>query len=283
MTLIVNRLGVGAVDVVPGDVRVQCTNTYAQVTAAGFLNGYVSDGGFLYANDVVTVAYGSDGNSLGQFSPSSSSGIWTLVPLTISDIALPTIANHLATYTNTSGGLGEDAPTAINGGNIQAGLSGTAGTLASFPATAAKGSLKVIAVANTGDTVTTISNVAMGQASVISIPDPAGATGKFALTTASVVDKNLVVFNGTTGLVKDGGARLIAGTTPTYGGGSTSNVFTVTGLASTCVGSAVIRASTNSVSVTKALPGTNTLTITFSSDPGAATTVDYIYATAALT
>src|ERR1017187_2887173 len=92
------------------------------------------------------------------------------------DVALPTIINHIATYTSVSGALGEDATTAINGGNIQAGLSGTAGTLASFPGTAAKGSLILAGVANTGNTNTTISNAAMGQASVISIPDPATAT-----------------------------------------------------------------------------------------------------------
>lgn len=66
-----------------------------------------------------------------------------------------------------------------------------------------------------------------------------------------------------------------AGTTGAYGGGDTSNAFTVTGLAATDVVSAVIRASTNAVSIVKAVPTTNTLTIHFSADPGAATTVDY--------
>lgn len=72
-----------------------------------------------------------------------------------------------------------------------------------------------------------------------------------------------------------------AGTTGAYGGGGTSNAFTVTGVAATDVVSAVIRTSTNNVSITKAVPTTNTLTITFSADPGAGTTVDYIVARAA--
>jgi hypothetical protein len=191
------------------------------------------------------------------------------------------LANHIACFSDTAGTVNDDAATAINGGNIQAGLSGTAGALVSFPTTASKGSLKVVAVDNTGDTVTTISNVAMGQASVVSIPDPAGATANFVVAPAALVSNNLVKASGTAGLVADAGHRLISGTTAAYGGGGTSNAYTATGLTVASVGSAVIRASTNAVSICKALPGTNTLTITFSADPGASTTVDYIYTTAA--
>jgi hypothetical protein len=116
-----------------------------------------------------------------------------------------TIANHIAVYNDTHGSIGEDAATAINGGNIQAGLSGTAGYLASFPATASKGSLEVKAVANTGNTVTTISNVAMGQASVIYIPDPAAATADFVIAPAALVSGNVIQASGTAGLVADSG------------------------------------------------------------------------------
>lgn len=78
-------------------------------------------------------------------------------------------------------------------------------------------------------------------------------------------------------------ARIIklAGTTAVYGGGGTSNAFTVTGLLATDAVSAVIRASTNAVSIAKAVPTADTLTVTFSADPGAATTIDYIVARAA--
>lgn len=200
---------------------------------------------------------------------------------TVASVNGATIVNHIATYVDTAGTVGEDATTAINGGNIQAGLSGTAGFFASFPTTAAKGSLELKAVENTGDTITTISNAAMGQASVISIPDPAAATANFVVAPSALVSGNLVKASGTAGLVVDAGARIIANTTSAFAGGGTTNTFTATGLSSSAVGSAVIRTSTNSVSITKALPGTNTLAITFSADPGAGTTVDYIYVTAA--
>ena len=101
----------------------------------------------------------------------------------------PTIANHIATYTGVGGTLGEDASTAINGGNIQAGLSGTAGYLASFPSTALKGSLRLTAVANTGDTLVTVSNAAHGQATVYSIPDVGAATGGILVSTSALRTK----------------------------------------------------------------------------------------------
>lgn len=118
-----------------------------------------------------------------------------------------TILNHIATYSDTSGTISDDAATAINGGNIQAGLSGTAGTLASFPATSAKGSLVIAGVANTGNTNTTISNDAMGQASVMNIPDPANAIGQFMVgaTATPFVSGNFPKASGTAGLMVDSG------------------------------------------------------------------------------
>lgn len=103
------------------------------------------------------------------------------------------------------------------------------------------------------------------------------------MSAGGVTVNNLAKFSDVNGSIADAGARIIAGTTAVYGGGGTSNTFTVAGLTIGAKGAPVIRASTNSVSITKALPGTNTLAITFSADPGASTTVDYIYSTASLT
>lgn len=65
------------------------------------------------------------------------------------------------------------------------------------------------------------------------------------------------------------------GTTAAYAGGGTSNAFTATGLAATDIVVATILASTNAVAICKAVPTTNTLTVTFSADPGAGTTVQW--------
>jgi hypothetical protein len=107
---------------------------------------------------------------------------------------------EIAVYTDTSGTIGQDAALAINGGSIQAGKSGTAGTLISFPGTAANGSL-ILAAFNAGANFnTTISNSVMGQSSVISIPDPGVATSKFLLadsaTSQSITTGNLIVSLG---------------------------------------------------------------------------------------
>lgn len=183
----------------------------ATITTAGYLNSVNLESNPISPTDILQVLYSfnnvSNTGTFGMFTVTiSSSGVITLVEWTgTSGIVLPTIANHIATYTNTAGTLSEDPATAISGGNIQAGLSGTAGTVASFPATASKGSLVLKAVANTGNTLTTISNVAMGQASVVSIPDPATATANFAVAPAALVNNNLVKASGTAGLVADAG------------------------------------------------------------------------------
>ena len=66
-----------------------------------------------------------------------------------------------------------------------------------------------------------------------------------------------------------------AGTSEAFAGGSTSTAITITGALSTDIATAVIRASTNAVSIVKAVLTADTLTVTFSGDPGADTTIDY--------
>jgi hypothetical protein len=66
---------------------------------------------------------------------------------------------------------------------------------------------------------------------------------------------------------------VLAGTAS--GGTTATRAYTVTGALATDVASAVIRASTNAVSIQKATLTANTLTVLFSADPGASTTVDY--------
>ena len=57
--------------------------------------------------------------------------------------------------------------------------------------------------------------------------------------------------------------------------GQTAHAITVTGVAATDIVTAVVRASTNAVSVVKCVPTANTITVTTSADPGATSTVDY--------
>lgn len=273
---------VGQVGINPRIVKIVCDDVFATITAENYLQSYITQ---LLPTDIIAVNYidGSGNPVAGFFLPTIDAGSITIAPIgEAGSVTLPVTANHIAVFTNTDGAFGDDAATAINGGNLQAGLSGTAGTLASFPSTASKGSLKIAAVANTGNTVTTISNAAMGQASVVSIPDPATATANFVVAPAALVSGNLVKASGTAGLVADLGASIKAATTAAYAGGGTSNAYTATGLTATSIVTATILAQTNSATIVKAVPGTNTLTVTFSADPGANTTVSYIAISAAV-
>jgi hypothetical protein len=184
----ITPLQVGLTDVYPHVIYINTNNTLAQVTTTGYLNSYAAlNPGLLHDGDMAlivtrTSASSSDVDS-GFLQVNFSSGNWNLIQTNSpGSVVLPTIANHIATYTNTTGGLSEDPTTAISSGNIQAGLSGTAGYVSSFPSTAARGSLRLQGVANTGDTLVTISNAAMGQATVVSIPDPGVATATFVLS-----------------------------------------------------------------------------------------------------
>jgi hypothetical protein len=183
----------------------------AAVTTAGYLNSASIQAGIPLSNaDVIQALYSfniqTQSGTFGIFTVNiaASTGQITLTQWANSgDAVLPTTANYLAHFTNTTGTISSAAGNVTQPGNIAAGLSGTAGTVASFPGTASKGSLILAAVANTGNTNTTISNVAMGQASVISIPDPAAATADFVVAPAALVSGNLVKASGTAGLIVD--------------------------------------------------------------------------------
>jgi hypothetical protein len=186
----------------------------ATVTTAGYLNQVNLESNPIASTDILQVLYSFNNvtnvGTYGVFTVSiSNSGVITLVAaVSPGDVLLPVVANHIAQFNGTTGQIYDGSAPAVHGGNIQAGLSGTAGTLASFPATAARGSLIVAGVANTGNTNTTLSNVAMGQASVVSIPDPANALGRFMVgaTATPFVSGNFPIASGTGGLFIDSGA-----------------------------------------------------------------------------
>lgn len=364
---------IGAVGVVPNIACIATNDTLATVLTTGYLNQAQQNGASLAESTMCLVSTKTSPSAaatqVGWLEVSHVGANWSLVQTGApGTVTLPTIANHIATYTNTAGQLSEDPATAISGGNIQAGLSGTAGYLASFPSASLKGSFRVSATANTGDTLvtltnaahgqastyaipdcgasaanlivskttgtqhitvgslqvdagtvttglvgggtaggfaaysataangalkltpvaaggafdTTISNGTMGQSTVYTIPDVGAATGQFLVKTAALVDGQLIKASGTAGKVAGAGFSVLANTTAAYAGGGTSNAFVATGLGATSIVTAVILTSTNAVSIVKAVPSANTLTVDFSADPGAATTVSWIAITPAV-
>lgn len=203
----------GTVGIIPNEKYMVTTDNLTTITTAGYLNQVNLESNPLSNTDILQVLYSynlqTTAGTYGVFTVSiSGTGVITLTQAAFTgDVTLPTIANHLIVSTNTTGALANLTGTAINNGSLQAGLSGTAGTLISYPATGSKGSLIVAAVANTGNTNTTISNAAMGQASVISIPDPANAVGRFMIgaTATPFVSGNIPKASGAAGLMVDSG------------------------------------------------------------------------------
>ncbi len=196
----------GMVDVLPNPKFMVVGDNLATLTTAGYLNQVSLESNPVAATDVIQVLYSFNPNTktgtYGAFSVAISNGVITLaLEGAAGQVTLPTIANHIATFTNVAGGISEDPATAISGGNIQAGLSGTAGFLSSFPSAGAKGSLRLTAVANTADTLVTISNALHGQASVYSIPDSGATTANF------ILSKNATTQHVTVGAIQvDAGA-----------------------------------------------------------------------------
>ena len=281
----------GSVGINPRLGRMVSTDTLATITAPGYLNKNANSLALNFLQtDVIFGAYtnNSGGISVSQFTVSIAGG--GVITLVVADttVVLPTKVNHIATYVNTSGGLSEDATTAINGGNIQAGLSGTAGTLASFPATASKGSLVIAGVANTGNTNVTLSNVAHGQATVYSIPDAGNAAGRIlnAATATPFTSGHLISASGTSGLTTDSGVlasavqlntNIKAGHTIDIGGGGAGPItVNLTGVTTASVIVGTIISSSNAVEIEKIAPGTGTFAVTFSADPGASAIVSYV-------
>jgi hypothetical protein len=106
------------------------------------------------------------------------------------------------------------------------------------------------------------------------------AKTKIVMANAALVVNNVVLAADTAGTVKDGGYRILAGDL-TWAGGSASNAFTLTGITSSSIVIPVIKVNPNSVSIVGWTLGTDTITITFSANPGAVT-VAYVAATLAV-
>lgn len=226
---------VGLVGVTPNIIFIDTNNTIAEVVATGFLNSLPPQG-YAIAESMMAlvttrVTPSSKSIQVGWFEIAKSGDDWSLESTgSPGSVTLPTIANHIATFTNTTGNLSEDPATAISGGNIQAGLSGTAGYLASFPATAARGSMRFVAANSVGDTVTTITNASMAAARTYTIPDGGQSASSFLLTdsagTQTIATGSLALTLGNLTVAAGNIAATLgsvtAGTTVTAGTGITA-------------------------------------------------------------
>ncbi len=247
----------GLASVNPEVIYILTSDSYATVTATGYLTQQAA-AGFTFNNQQMALVYTSDDGPVWLkvvITYSGATVLNTVVSLVAPSVpgqtVLPTIANHLIVSTNTTGTLANLTGTAINNGSIQAGLSGTAGTLISFPATAANGSL-IISALNAGAAFnTTIRNSVMGQSTVYSLPDIGAATGGIVVSTTAIRTKTVLA------AAAAGGAAAQ----------SFTDAFCTT--SSVVVGSWVTQA--NAASILTIVPGNGSFVVTSSADAGLGT------------
>lgn len=162
------------------------------------------------------------------------------------------VVNHIAKFVDTAGTVDDTAGAAINSGNIQAGLSGTAGSLISFPAAAANGSLILAAVGNAGNFNATVSSVStLGQSTVYTIPDILAATGDIVVSTGAVRMK----------MVAD---AVVAG-------GAAANTVTDAFCTAASVVLAFYQTQTNPAVIQVIVPGAGSFSVVSDIDPGSST------------
>jgi len=236
--------------------------------------GTVSAGSMFVVVEPLPQRFGIDGLILVAAIPAGSG---TASTKAASNPALPTVAsvsgattaNALAVFADTAGTIKDQTTAstlgfgltissgnfAVSAGNVTAGSSGNAGTLISFPATAANGSL-IISALDAGDAFnTTIRNSVMGQSTVYSLPDIGAATGGIPVSTGAIRMK----------MVADAAAG---------GGSATQNIVDAFCTAASVV-LAVWQTQTNPAVIQRVVPGAGSFDIISDVDAGVGT-VNYV-------
>lgn len=234
----------GLAGVEPRVIYIKTNDTLATVTTAGYLNHARQQGFAFQDSDMACVSTKPTPNSpiteVAWLEVSLAGGNASLVPTgSPGNVVLPTVANALVHATNATGTLSTAAATVFNQGSIAAGLSGTAGSLFSFPATPVNGFLEIRAVANGGARNTIIVNAVLGQTTTFTIPDPGIAATNFLLTnsagTQTIATGSLALTLGNltvaAGNIAATLGSLTAGTTITAGTGITSTTGNITATA----------------------------------------------------
>ena len=238
----------GFVGINPNFVFINTNDTIATVTTAGYLTNANRE--FLISVNSATMALVN----------TTSGVLWLSVQITGT---APNLIYSLIAPPYDGGAIFE--------GNVQAGSSGVAGGFLSYPGTASKGHLVVQATANTGNTVTTLSNNAMGQITAVNIPDPGNAIGQLLIgaTATPFTSGHLVVASGTTGLVADAGFQIKSVAQKAVAGGAAAQTVTD----AFCTTASMVVASwndtSNAVEIETVAAGNGTFVVTSTGDPGA--------------
>jgi hypothetical protein len=235
-------------------VRISTSDNISTVSASGYITAQLANiliannGPFQWLPSDMTLVYCSNGWLFASISADYTS----LTPLAfVNNVSTPVTVGHIAVYSTTGGQLSEDAAPAINAGNIQAGISGTAGAFVSEPPTAGNGTL-ILAAANAGGAFnTTISNGTMAQSTVYSTGDIGASTGGIVVATSLL--------------------RMKAVFAATAAGGSASQTFTDAFCTTSSIVSGDWVTQANAASVLTIVPGAGSFVVTSTANAGAGT------------
>ncbi len=250
--------GSGGLTVLTGAITASAGNivsTTGNVVAGSSGNaGTVSSfSGTATRGSLILAAVANTGNTNTTIS-NAAMGQATVVSIPDPGVASTTflLADNAGTQTLSTGSLaltvGNITATA---GNVQAGSSGHAGTVSSFPGTAANGSLILAGVNAGGAFNTTISNGTMGQSTVYTLGDIGASTGGVVVATTALRMKSVA-------------AAVVAG-------GAASQTVTDTFCTSGSSVTANWQTSTNAVSIQKVTAGNGSFIVLSSGDPGSST------------
>lgn len=224
---------------------ISATDTLADIAASNYFLAVFNE---LNVNDLIYVA-GTDGVDFLTVLTVSNASVTVAVNTAGGDVTGPASStnNNFVLFNGTTGKIIKDSTFSI--------VPGSAGGTG---------------VANIGKTITIGGDVTTDEAVTFS--------GAFTFT--GTITANTAVTFPTSGTLAttDGtiaSANILSGVTAVYGGGGTSNAFTVTGLTTAFMAVCTIQTATNNVSVTTVVCTADTLTVGFSADPGAGTTVNY--------
>lgn len=118
---------------------------------------------------------------IGATKPGQSGTEMTGAEITVLDsVTAGTVAASKAVVVDGNKDIGDFRN--LDAVNIDAGASGTAGSVDVFPSTASKGKLSITCADQTGDTTVALNIAAMGQATTITVPDPGTASASVVLT-----------------------------------------------------------------------------------------------------
>ena len=259
----------GLVGVTPRVVYIDTNDTLAAVTATGYLNAAQANGASFKESDMALVTIKSSPSAtsvqVAWLEVSYSAGDWSLVA---AESTSPLASGHI--FVGNAAGVATDVAmsgdaTMANTGALT--IANSAITNAKVSASAAIAFSKLAALTSTNILVGNGSNVATAVA--MSGDATLANTGAITIANGAVSKAKLASAIQPAGVIKFAAQH-------TTTGGAAAEAITVTGALNTDLAFVqLVNDGTNNVSVLNAVVTADTLTVTFSADPGADAVINY--------